>query len=106
MATPSIVGQAISESTDSTVLVSGPCVMSTLFICNTTASSKTFSVQVRKDGEETSPTTDQQYIYKAVPLAANETAAITSGISLGTGQTMVVTASATGVAFTAFGVTP
>lgn len=104
MATPSILGQGVTSGTNTFVLVDGPCVISTLFVCNAAGASRTFNIQARRSGEETSPSTNQQYLYKAHALALAETAAITGGIALGDGETLLVSGSASDIAFTAFGV--
>jgi hypothetical protein len=76
-------------------------VLSTLVVCNTSASSKQFRVAV-VNGSGTTPTTANCLSYDT-SVPANDTVTLTLGITLGTSYYCKVYGSTTDVTFSAFG---
>ena len=97
-----ILGQISPPATTEEAIVSAskPSIVSTLFVCNTTASAVTYRLWIRKGAEDTAT---KQYIYYDDELQANETIAVTAGITLGVGDILMGYGSVAGIAFTACG---
>jgi hypothetical protein len=78
-----IIAQAAPDATTDTDLYTVPSgtelVGSTLYICNRGATATTFRVALRPDG---ATITDAMYIAYDVPVAANDTTTITTGLTL------------------------
>lgn len=99
-----VLGQVSPSAVTATTLYTVPgatqAVVSTLSICNTTASAITYRVSVRPLG---AVQTTAMYLVYDVSLPANTTNTLTLGITLGLTDVVTVYASATAVAFNAFG---
>lgn len=83
-----------------TVPAATSAVVSTIFIANRTAASKTFRVEVWYSGASAD---NKQVLYADVTISKNDTFAITAGITLATGDSVRVSGSAAGLSFNAFG---
>jgi len=96
----SILAQAApSATTDTdlyTVAASTEIVGSTLYICNRGGSATTFRVALRPDG---ATITDAMYIAYDVPVAANDTTTITTGLTLGATDVVTVYAGNANLSF-------
>ena len=97
-----ILGQISPPATTEEAIVSAskPSIVSTLFVCNTTASAVTYRLWIRKGAEDTAT---KQYIYYDDELQANETIAVTAGSTLAVGDILMGYGSVAGIAFTACG---
>lgn len=76
-------------------------VVSTIVIANRSAASKTYRLAIK----QTSGTTlgSEHYLAYDVPIAANDSTALTLGITLASGNVVVTYASAADLTITAFG---
>ncbi len=84
-----------------TVPSSTQAIVSTLVICNRAASARTYRIAVKPT---TGTTIDNShYIAFDVTIAANDTTALTLGITLAASNSIHVYSSATDLTFTAFG---
>ena len=84
-----------------TVPSSTSAVLSTVVICNTSASARTFRVAV-VSSSATTPTAANALAYDTA-LPPNETIVMTMGVTLGASYCLKVYGSTTDVTFTAFG---
>lgn len=85
-----------------TVGASTSAAISTITVCNTDTSGRTFSIKVAIAGAANA---DQQFLYKNVVIAPNQTITLTVGITLATTDVIRIDASvASKVAFSVFGV--
>jgi len=75
-------------------------IVSTITVCNQASTAATFNIAVIKNG--TSVAT-QNYVAYGTPIAGNDTVALTLGITMGAGDTIVVNSSTTTLSFSAFG---
>ena len=75
-------------------------VISTLIICNRAAAAKTYKVILRPDDETLA---DKHYLAFDVAIAANDTTALTLGITMNASDKLYVLGSDTNLSFTAFG---
>lgn len=75
-------------------------VISSIIICNRAATAKTYRIMVRPDNETLAT---KHYIAYDVPIAANDTTALTLGIAINAADKLDVYASDTNVSFSAFG---
>lgn len=84
-----------------TVPVSTTATISSISICNTTATPATFriSIQIGGTGDNI-----KQYLYYDLPLLNNDTFIATVGLTLGTGDIIAVQTNANNIAFNIFGV--
>jgi hypothetical protein len=98
-----VLGQVSPSATTLTSLyvASTQAVCSTLTICNTTATAMTYRVAVRPAGASIAT---QHYIVSDSSVAAYDSIFLTLGISLAATDVVSVYASATGAAFSLFGV--
>jgi hypothetical protein len=101
-----VLGRKASAATTMEELYAVPsstsAVVSTITICNRSTSSRTYRIAIKP----TTGTTlaDEHYIAYDVPIAANDTTALTLGITLATGNSIQVYASAgSSLTFQAFG---
>lgn len=94
------VSPTLNTETNLYVTPTGSAIISTLMICNTNALQQTFRVSISAGGGATAT---KDYIYKDVLIAGNDTFAATLGITLATGDTVRVYASANNVAFSCYG---
>jgi hypothetical protein len=75
-------------------------VISTIIVCNRAAAAKTYRIMVRPDNESLAT---KHYLAYDVPIAANDTTALTLGIALNAGDKLDVYSSDNNVSFSAFG---
>jgi len=99
-----VLGQSNPSATTATTLYTVPSststVVSTITVCNQAASAATFRIAVRPAGTTLA---SQHYIAYGSTVAANDTTALTLGITLATTDVITVYASSATVSFTAFG---
>lgn len=99
-----VLGQSNPSATTATTLYTVPSatqtVLSTLVVANTAASAATYRIAVRVAGASLAT---NQYIAYDVAIAANDSTALTLGISLGATDVITVYASTANLVFTAFG---
>jgi glucose-6-phosphate dehydrogenase assembly protein OpcA len=99
-----VLGQSNPSATTATTLYTVPAststVVSTITVCNQAASAATFRIAVRPAGATLA---SQHYIAYGSTVAANDTTALTLGITLATTDVVTVYASSATVSFTAFG---
>lgn len=98
------LGQSNPSATTATTLYTVPSatstVVSTITICNQASTAGTFRLAVRPAGASLAA---QHYIAYDTPIAANDTVALTLGITLATTDVVTVYASSASMSFTAFG---
>ena len=98
-----VLGQ-LAGSTTATALYTCPssteAVISTLIICNRAAAAKTYKIILRPDDETLA---DKHYLAFDVAIAANDTTALTLGITMNASDKLYVSSSDTNLSFTAFG---
>ena len=99
-----VLGQSNPSATTATTLYTVPSststVVSTITVCNQAASAATFRIAIRPAGTTLA---SQHYIAYGSTVAANDTTALTLGITLATTDVVTVYASSATVSFTAFG---
>lgn len=99
-----ILGQISPSVATDTTLYTVPSdtqsVVSTINVCNTTASSITCRIAAVPNGQSLSL---QHYIAYDATVSAKDSVSLTIGVTLGTGDTLVVYASTASVSFGAFG---
>lgn len=99
-----VLGQSNPSATTATTLYTVPAatsaVVSTLVIANLAASSATFRVAVRVAGATLA---NSQYVAYDVSVGANDSTALTLGITLAATDVITVYASTANLTFTAFG---
>ena len=97
-------GSATLTATTNTNLYTVPSatstVVSTITVCNQASTTASFRVAVRPAGATIAT---QHYIAYDTPIAANDTIALTLGITLATTDIITVYASASTLSFAAFG---
>lgn len=97
-------GSATLTATTNTNLYTVPAatqtVVSTVTVCNQTASSQTYRIAVRPAGATIAA---QHYIVYGATVAASDTTTLTLGITLGTTDIITVYASSASMSFSAFG---
>ena len=103
-ATYKVLGQVNPSATTATTLYTVPssksAVVSTITICNQAASSATFRVAIRPAGASLAAL---HYVAYDSTVAANDTTALTLGVTLATTDVITVYASSATVSFNAFG---
>lgn len=99
-----VLGQSNPSATTATSLYTVPSttstVVSTITICNQASTAGTFRVAVRPAGASLAA---QHYIAYDTPIAANDTIALTLGITLATTDVVTIYASSANMSFSAFG---
>ena len=99
-----VLGQVTPAATTATTLytvpVSRSAVISTLTICNRSATSATYRIAIRQAG---APLANEQYIAYDTIVSGNDTVALTLGLSLAATDIVTVYASTTTVSFNLFG---
>ena len=99
-----VLGQSAPSATTDTTLYTVPSatstVVSTITVCNRSASAVTYRIAVRPTGAAIA---NQHYIAYDVSLAANDTTALTLGVSLATTDVVTVYASTANLTFNIFG---
>ena len=95
-----IIAQSAPAATTNTVLYTVPggtqFVGSTLYICNRGATTTTYRVALRPLGAVLA---DAQYVAYDVPVAANDTTTVTSGLTLGATDVITVYAGNANLSF-------
>jgi hypothetical protein len=99
-----VLAQSNPSATTATTLYTVPSatstVISTVTVCNQAASAATFRIAVRPAGATLAAV---HYVAYDVALAANDTTAITLGLTLATTDVVTVYASSATVSFHAYG---
>ena len=102
--TRKVLGQQNPSATTNTTLYTVPSltstVVSSLTVCNRSATATTFRVAIRPAGATLS---NEHYIYYDLPIAGNDTFIATIGITLATTDVITVYAGAATLSFQAFG---
>jgi hypothetical protein len=83
-----------------TVGASKQAVISTITVCNRSASAATYRIAIRPDGAALA---NQHYIAYGTTVPANDTIALTFGITLGDTDVVTVYASSADLSFSLFG---
>ena len=83
-----------------TVPAATSTIVSTINICNQSANGSTFNIAIRQAG---TALTSKQYIAYNTPVAANDSVALTLGVTLGNTDVITVGANNTSVSFNVFG---
>ena len=100
-----VLAQANPAATTETTLYSpsgsAAAVVSTLTICNQANSPATYRIAVWPNG--TSSSVAKNYLVYGATVAANDTTALTLGLTLENGSTLRVYASSANLSFNAFG---
>ena len=98
------LGQSNPSATTATTLYTVPAatstVVSTVTICNQASTAGTFRLAIRPAGASLAA---QHYIAYDTPIAANDTVALTLGITLATTDVVTIYASSATMSFSAFG---
>lgn len=99
-----VLGQSNPSATTATTLYTVPAatatVVSTVSICNQASTAGTFRVAVRPAGATLAAS---HYLAYDTPIAANDTIALTLGLTLATTDVVTVYASSATMSFAAFG---
>lgn len=99
-----ILGQSAPSATTNTdvytVGTGKQAVISTITIANANATAISYRIAIRQNGASLE---QKQYIAYGVTVPANDTTALTLGLSLGAGDVVTVYSSATNVSFGVFG---
>jgi glucose-6-phosphate dehydrogenase assembly protein OpcA len=99
-----VLGQSNPAATTATTLYTVPsatqAVVSTVVIANLAATAATYRVAVRVAGASLA---NSQYIAYDVTVGANDSTALTLGVTMGATDVLTVYASTANVTFTAFG---
>jgi glucose-6-phosphate dehydrogenase assembly protein OpcA len=99
-----VLGQSNPSATTATTLYTVPSststIISTITVCNQAASAATFRVAVRPAGATLEA---KNYVSYDATVAANDTTALTLGMTLATTDVVTVYASTATVSFIAFG---
>lgn len=99
-----VLGQSSPSATTNTTLYTVPAstqaVVSTIFVCNRSATAATFRVAVRPDGAALA---NQHYIAYDVAVDGSAIVPLTVGITLGDTDVITVYASTSSLSFSAFG---
>ena len=99
-----VLGQVNPSATTATTLYTVPAakstVISTLVVANLASSAATYRIAIRPAGAALAA---NQYIAYDVALSANDSTALTLGITLATTDVVTIYASSANVNFTAFG---
>jgi glucose-6-phosphate dehydrogenase assembly protein OpcA len=99
-----VLGQSNPSATTATTLYTVPAstntVVSTISICNQASSAASYRIAVRPAGATLAA---QHYLAYDIAIAANDTTALTLGITLATTDVVTVYASSATLSFSAFG---
>jgi hypothetical protein len=100
-----ILGQSNPAATTETVLYTSPAltsaVVSTITICNQTATAATYRIAVRPSADGS--TAAKHWIVYGATVGASDTTALTLGLTLAAGDTLRVYGSTANLSFSAFG---
>jgi hypothetical protein len=99
-----VLAQSNPSATTATTLYTVPSatssVISTITVCNQAASAGTYRIAVRPAGATLAA---QHYVAYDIAIAANDTTALTLGLTLATTDIVTVYASSATMSFSAFG---
>jgi glucose-6-phosphate dehydrogenase assembly protein OpcA len=99
-----VLGQSNPSATTATTLYTVPAststVVSTISICNQASSTASYRIAVRPAGATLAA---QHYLAYDIAIAANDTTALTLGVTLATTDVVTVYASSATLSFSAFG---
>lgn len=99
-----VLGQSAPSATTNTNLYTVPSltetVVSTITVANRASASATYRIAIRKNGDAV---VNEHYIAYDTPLLANDTVALTIGITLSQTDIVTVYASTANLSFNAFG---
>ena len=99
-----VLGQSNPSATTATTLYTVPsatsAVVSTIVICNQTASAATYRIAVRPAGASLAA---EHYVAYDITVGASDSTALTLGITLATTDVITIYASTATLSFTAFG---
>jgi glucose-6-phosphate dehydrogenase assembly protein OpcA len=99
-----VLGQSNPSATTATTLYTVPSststVVSTVTVCNQAAATASYRIAVRPAGATLAA---QHYLAYDIAIAANDTTALTLGITLATTDVVTVYASSATLSFSAFG---
>lgn len=99
-----VLGMSNPSATTATTLYTVPAstdtVVSTITVCNQASTAGTFRLAVRPAGASLAA---QHYVAYDTPIAANDTIALTLGLTLDTTDVITVYASSASMSFAAFG---
>lgn len=99
-----VLGQSAPSATTDTTLYTVPsateAIVSTIVVCNRSATARTYRIAIRPDGASIA---NQHYIAYDIAIAANDSTALTLGITLNAADVITVRASTADLSFTAFG---
>ena len=99
-----VLGQSNPSATTATTLYTVPSststVVSTISICNQAGTSASYRIAVRPAGATLAA---QHYLAYDIAIAANDTTALTLGVTLATTDVITVYASSATLSFSAFG---
>jgi hypothetical protein len=99
-----ILAQSAPSATTNTDVYTGPTakqvVISTITIANRASTAASYRIAFRKTGAALA---NQHYIAYDVTIAANDTTAMTLGVTLGAGDVVTVYASTANLSFNLFG---
>jgi len=99
-----VLGQSSPAATTATTLYTVPSststVVSTITVCNQAATAGSFRIAIRPAAATLAA---QHYVAFDVPIAANDTTALTLGITLATTDVVTVYASSASMSFNAYG---
>jgi glucose-6-phosphate dehydrogenase assembly protein OpcA len=99
-----VLGQSAPSATTLTALYTVPsateAVISTVVVCNRSASARTFRIAVRPNGASIA---NQHYLAYDVTVGASDSTTLTLGITMDASDVLDVYASTTDLSFTAFG---
>lgn len=99
-----VLGQSAPAATTLTSLYTVPsateAVISTVVVCNRSASDRTFRLAVRPNGASIS---NEHYLAYDVTVGASDSTTLTLGITMDAADVLSVYASTTDLSFTAFG---
>jgi len=95
-----VAPSATTATTSYTVPSSAQAVLSTIVVCNRASSAGTYRIAIRPDGATLANT---HYVAYDIPIAANDSTALTLGITLGDTDVVTVYASTADMTFSVFG---
>ena len=99
-----VLGQSAPSATTATTLYTVPsateAIISTITIANRAATAATYRISIRPNGDTLA---NQHYIAYDVTVGANDTTALTLGITINAADVLEVYASTANLSFNAFG---
>ena len=99
-----VLGQVAPSATTHTTIYTCPSntqtIISSLIICNRSATARTYRISVRPNNASLS---NEHYIAFDVPIASNDSTALSLGISIDSGDVVSVYASTADLSFNLYG---